>query len=252
MIGLTHKERQVASPLGRWSFLPLMLRRRTPRRNAGLLRSQAPRVGMAHCGNMFISISLSSNSVVTVCFFCVRFVGQVKEVDESSGCLTVHFYHGTPQRALSQLLRPWTKKDSRVLVEKEDVFLTFDALTTTCKLPKYVKGKVSDWVEGGGKKEKGFIVVIADRGDEEEEEEGSSLGLGRRSKGKKKKKKQRGGQQAVAGKGGEGSGKRPQRDAVSKAGIGAKRRGGKGREGSGKRPQRRGKQGDGSGKRRQG
>ena len=106
MIGLAREPRKVASQLGRWSFLPLVFRRRTPRRNAGLLRSQAPIVGMAHCGNMFIFVSLSSNPVVTVRFFCVRFAGKVKEVDESSGCLTVHFYHGKPLRSLTQVLRP--------------------------------------------------------------------------------------------------------------------------------------------------
>ena len=135
-------------------------------------------------------------------FLHVRYAGKVKSFDKTTGCLVAHFYNGSPARSLTQKLRPWTKKDSHVLVELEDVFLTFEALTLRGQLPKDVRAKVSRWVEDTRAGEKHEIVAsFAGCGDDEEDDALQCLvAEGKGRKGRKKKKKKGGVDTGIGGK----------------------------------------------------
>ena len=95
-------------------------------------------------------------------FLRARYAGKVvkfnKEADE---CLTVHHYHGTPVRDVGQRLRAWTGADRLVLVELEDVFMTFPDLDTIGRMRKAVKGKLCRWLRDAraGKKPRGIMAV---------------------------------------------------------------------------------------------
>ena len=87
------------------------------------------------------------------------YVGKVKEIlPGEEGCLVVHWYHATPHRSIAQKCRPFTAGGKFVLVEPEDVFLTFPGLTKNGVYSKKVKKGIGQWLALGGE----GIKAVAD------------------------------------------------------------------------------------------
>jgi len=86
------------------------------------------------------------------------YMGKVVAVRAEESCLEVHFYRGTPSRNLAQSSRPYTAGDKIILVELEDVFLTFPGLDPNGKMPKCVRKKVGRWLQRGSE----TIEAVAD------------------------------------------------------------------------------------------
>jgi hypothetical protein len=98
------------------------------------------------------------------------YMGKVQAVRTEESCLEVHFFSSTPLRSLAQTSRPYTAGDKIILVEIEDVFLTFPGLDKNGRMPRDVRKKVGKWLRGSETSD--TIQAVADTSYDVLEEDG--------------------------------------------------------------------------------
>jgi hypothetical protein len=102
---------------------------------------------------------------------CTRYVGKVLEWDREEECLTVHYYKGSPMRALDQVCRPWTNRNPEVTVEFDHVFLVVPGLDGAGRLPRAARKKLSHWVRMREEGKMAPVVAFAGTGELEVEDD---------------------------------------------------------------------------------